>query len=106
MAGAPGVLVPGSVRRKARRYWLGVTPRAWLKWRRKVSGLPNPLRTDTEAMVSLPRSRRRAASRTRCRFTHEPGVAPVRCRNRRAKVRGDIDARAARASTVSGWARG
>ena len=53
----------------------------------------------------LPRSRRRAASRTRCWFTHQRGVAPVRCRKRRAKVRADIDARAARASTVS-WQAG
>jgi hypothetical protein len=27
----PGVLMPGSVRRKARRYRSGVTPRAWMK---------------------------------------------------------------------------
>jgi hypothetical protein len=45
------------------------------KWRRRVSGLPNPLWADTEAMVSLPRSRRHAASRTRCRFTHQCPVS-------------------------------
>ena len=37
--------------------------------------------------------------------THEPGVAPVRCRKRRAKARGGIGPRAARALTVSGWSR-
>lgn len=44
-----------------------------------VSGLPNPLRADTEAMVSLPRSRRRAASLRR-HFTQARGITPDRYR--------------------------
>ena len=75
------------------------------KWWRSAVALPKPDRAATASIVASVSSSSSWASRIRWLVSQRCGVVPVSWTNRRANVRGDIAARRARSSTVTGSSR-